>query len=301
MNKYKKVFAAVSVLFVLGFSDIGAGNAYADRCSDDGNGNWSCSHYKRFNYYWCNGYYIPRPVRWQVPEGTPPAGGWPVAFYYAGTQFTDTSHAFERDADAELGMVYETRMIHELLDDPAGSGKKYAVFVADPPASSGWAQFWHTNVVNPYSASCDYDFFPDFFGEIKSGKYGAASQYNMSRRFAYGVSSGGYNTSRMAVTFNSGSSNGNTWKALGVIAASYATCSGSYCSVPGNLPANHPPTKFWHGTSDNIVPIYTMRDYYNALIFQGFTAEKHEHTQGHEGTIDLIGSTGVKLWFDTYY
>ena len=304
MNDHQKktgLLSAVVLTLVAGFFSVKAIPAYADRCSDDGNGNWSCSYYKRYNYYWCNGYFVTRPVRWQIPEGTPPAGGWPVAFYYAGTQFTDYEHAFKRDAGDALGMVYEPQMIHELLDDPAGTGKKYAVFVADPPASSGWMQYWHTNVVNPYWSSCDYDFFPDFFGEIKSGKYGSASLYNMDRRYAYGISSGGYNTSRMAVTFNSGSSNGNTWKALADISASYATCGGSYCSVPGNLPANHPPIKFWHGVSDNIVPIYTMREYYDALIFQGFTTEKVEHSGGHEYTSHVLGSGGVKAWFDAHY
>src|SRR5690606_20839240 len=149
------------------------------------------------------------------------------------------------------------RIIHELLDDPYLTGKKYAVFVADPPASGGWVQAWHTNLVFPYAASCDAQFFPDFFGEIKSGSYGAASQYNMSKRYAYGASSGGFNSSRMAVTYNGGSGNANTWKALGIVAAGYATCSYACGSIP-TLPANHPPTKFWHGQNDPLVPLTTM-------------------------------------------
>ena len=197
---------------------------------------WSCTHNKRFNYYWCGAYYIPRAVRWQVPDGTPPAGGWPVAFYFAGTQPTDTASAFKRNFGEAFGVEYEPQILHELLDDPAGTGKRYAVIVADPPATGGWVQAWHTNVVFPYSASCDNQFFPDFFNEIKSGSYGPASQYNMNRRYAFGISSGGFNSSRMAVTFNSGSGNANTWKALGIVAASYATCSYTCSSVP-TLPA----------------------------------------------------------------
>lgn len=274
--------------------------AEAARCSADANGNWSCTHQKRYNYYFCNGLYGPRPVRWQVPEGTPPDGGWPVVFYYTGTQPTDAKHAFSRNVGDPYGQEYEPQIIHELLDDPYGTGKKYAVFVPDPPASGVFVQFWHTNSVNPYSLSCDYDFFPDFFGEIKSGKYGAASQYNMNRRFAYGISSGGYNTSRMAVTFNSGSGNANTWKALGIVAASYATCAGPLCSVPA-LPANHPPTRFWHGQNDALVPISTMYLYFNALAQGGFTTQKLEHGQGHEFTVDVLGLSGIKAWFDLYY
>lgn len=294
------ILSGVAALpFFLAISLTAPQAALADRCSSDAQGNWSCSHNKRTNYYWCNGYFIGRPVRWQVPEGSPPSGGWPVAFYYAGTQLTDTSHAFARNVGDSYGRIYEPQMIHELLDDPNNTGKKYAVMVADPPASSGWLQYWHTNTVYPYSASCDYDFFPDFFGEIKSGKYGSASQYNMNKRYAYGISSGGYNTSRMAVTFNSGSKNGDTWKALGIVAASYANCGGSSCYVP-TLPSNHPATKFWHGTNDGVVPIQTMRDYYNKLINSGHTAEKAEYPAGHEYTSDVIGAGGVKAWFDQH-
>lgn len=273
--------------------------AHAARCSADANGNWSCSHQKRYNFYFCNGVPVPRAVRWQVPEGTPPSGGWPVAFYFAGTQLSDLSHAFARNVGDSFGRVYEPQIIHELLDDPYGSGKKYAVFVADPPASGGSLQFWHTNAVVPYSISCDYDFFPDFFGEIKSGSYGPASRYNMNRRYAYGISSGGYNTSRMAVTFNSGSGNTNTWKALGILAASYATCSGPLCSVP-SLPANHPPTKFWHGQNDVLVPLSTMYLYFNKLGQSGFVREKLEHGAGHEFTADSLGNSGIKAWFDKF-
>ena len=34
----------------------------ADRCTQNANG-WSCTHTKRYNYYWCGGYYVP----WAVP------------------------------------------------------------------------------------------------------------------------------------------------------------------------------------------------------------------------------------------
>lgn len=289
--------SSIAVLALLGGFAM-SGPVLADRCSADANGNWSCSYNKRYNGYWCNGYYVYRPVRWQVPEGTPPAGGWPVAFYYAGTQPTDFKHAFSREMSEPYGLGYEPRIIHELLDDPFASGKKYAVIVADPPASGGFVQYWHTNSVYPYSASCDYDFFPDFFDEIKSGNYGAASQYNMNRRYAYGISSGGFNSSRMAVTFNSGTGNANTWKALGIVAASYATCSSS-CSVP-TLPANHPPTKFWHGQNDGIVPISTMYTYFNKLVQGGFVTQKLEHPYGHQFTMDNLGASGIKNWFDRY-
>lgn len=284
---------------LLALAGIGAAPpAEAARCAPDGSGNWSCSHQKRYHYYFCNLVPVPRTVRWQVPEGTPPAGGWPVVFYYAGTQLTDFAHAFDRDAGESFGLEYEPRIMHELLDNPNGGGRKYAVFVADPPASGGFIQFWHTNLVVPYSASCDYDFLPDLFSKIKGGTYGPASQFNMNRRYAFGISSGGYNTSRMAVTFNSGS-NANTWKALGIFAASYASCAAALCTVP-SLPANHPPTKFWHGQSDLLAPISAMYTYYNKLVQGGFNVQKLEYPDGHEFTQDSLGPTGVKAWFDQF-
>jgi hypothetical protein len=268
--------------------------AEAARCSADGSGNWTCAKQERDNWYWCGLVYYPRHVRWQVPEGTAPSGGWPTAFYYQGTTPTGTD-SFKALTTDSYGMIYLPQTIHEMLDNPAGTGRKYAVFAPEPPASGVFLQFWHTNSVVPYSASCDYSFLPDFFGEISGGSYGSASQYNMNQRYAYGISSGGYNTSRMAVTFNGS----NVWKALAVISASYATCSGSICSVP-TLPSNHPPTKFYHGTADIIVPISTMRLYYNQLVAQGKQTVKVEHSLGHELTADDLGTGGVKAWFDAH-
>jgi acetyl esterase/lipase len=130
----------------------------------------------------------------------------------------------------------------------------------------------------------------------------------MDRRYAFGISSGGYNTSRMAVTFNakrkwyqscSGWCNQDTWKALAIIAASYATCTGPLCAVP-SLPGNHPPTKFWHGTGDIIVPLFTADAYADALEDDGVPVEFVVHGGGHELNSTMLGGSGVKEWFDRY-
>ncbi|OGB21447.1 MAG: hypothetical protein A3I66_18130 [Burkholderiales bacterium RIFCSPLOWO2_02_FULL_57_36] len=267
--------------------------AAAARCSANAAGDWTCIHQTRdLTFVDKYGISKKRQVRWQVPEGAPPAGGWPVAFFYHPTVPVGTN-PFVVQATAGSGGIYIPKMFHELLDDPTGTGKKYAI-VAPVSAAHFGTNYWDTNVAFTYSGSEDYKFFPDLFGEIISGNFGPASQYNMNRRYAFGMSSGGFNTSRMAVTFNSG----GEWKALGIIAASYATCSAS-CSVP-TLPANHPPTKFWHGTGDFTVPISTMRTYYNKLVAQGIPAEKLEHSGGHVFTADNVGATGVKAYFDRY-
>lgn len=280
-------------LLVLIASMTHAPKAEAARCNSDGS---SCAYQERENWYWCGLVYMPRHVRWQVPEGTPPAGGWRTAFFYNGTTPTDldpfVKHPLLLNA---FGMDFSPKIFQELLDNPGGGGHKYASFAPNPPASGVLTQFWHTNVVVPYAASCDYSFFNDFFNEIKNGAYGAASQYNMSQRYAYGISSGGYNTSRMAVTYNGSS----VWKALAVISASYATCAGPLCSVP-SLPANHPPTKFYHGSLDLIVPMFTMEQYYDKLIAAGKETSRSIHSGGHELSEDNLGYGGVKSWFDSH-
>ena len=283
----------VLALFVIAGSLIHIPKAEAARCSVNST-DAACTYKARDNWYWCGAIYYPRHVRWQIPEGTPPAGGWDIAFYYNGT--TPNGHnPFSGSTADPYGQYYAPQVFREMLDNQAGTGRKYAVFAPEPPSSTTIRQFWHTNSVYPYSASCDNSFFKDFFDEIKGGKYGSASQFNLNRRFAFGISSGGYNASRMAVTFNDSS----VWKALGIVAASYATCSGPLCSIP-TLPSNHPPTKFWHGTADGTVPISTMRLYYDKLIAQGKTAQKVEHSGDHEFTVNELGQTGIKKWFDVH-
>lgn len=278
--------------------------AEAARCSADGSGNWNCSFQERnasFNanngFGTCSGAATTRHVRWQVPEGLPPVGGWDTAFFYNGTVSASSStvNPFVAKTTDSYGAIYMPQILHELLDDPHGTGKKYAVIAAEAPNNFG-TEYWDTNGVKTYSTTRDFCFLPDLFSEVAGGSYGAASQYNMNRRFAFGISSGGYNTSRMAVTFNSQSA----WKALAVVSASYATCSGPFCSVPA-LPANHPPTKFWHGTADATVPISTMRLYYNKLASQGIETQKVEHALGHQFTADDLGPGGIKAWFDAHY
>jgi hypothetical protein len=287
--------------------------AQADRCSVDGSGNMSCSAQYRVNWYSCNGIPFGRGVRWQVPEGTPPSGGWPVAFFYNGTTPADLDpfapSAAERLIAGLFGIEWSPEIIHELLDDPSGSGIRYAVVAPEPPQAAIALEFWNTNIVFPYTVSCDYDFFPDLFSEIKGGKYGSSSQFDMGRRYAYGISSGGYNTSRMAVNFNqkkkwyqscSGWCNEDTWKALAIIAASYATCNGPLCNVPSNLPSNHPPTKFWHGTSDLIVGLWTAEDYDDELQDDQVDTDFVVHGGGHELNSTMVDASGIKAWFDAH-
>jgi hypothetical protein len=278
-----------------------SGAAMADRCKANAQGRWTCT-YQEIKHTFasntgsaCTGANKSRVVRWQVPEGTPPAGGWPVVFYYNGTVFfnSEATKPFTSTSTA-FGANFAEEGLHEFLDDPEGSGRKYAVIAPEAPGSA-FVQAWDTNA-GVYTGKDDYCFLPDLFKSVSEGRYGPASQYNMNKRFALGISSGGYNTSRMAVTFNDHSE----WTALAIVAGSYATCLGPFCTVPKVLPANHPPTKFYHGTADIIVGINTMRPYYERLKSQGIVTEKVEHRKGHQFTEDTVGETGAKAWFDRF-
>lgn len=293
-------FSPLAALFVVGL--LASPLAHADRCSANAQGRWTCTYQERQHSFLgnsesnCTGPQQKRLVRWQVPEGTPPAGGWPVVFYYNGTvlfnseatkPFTSTSTLF--------GANYAEEGLHQLLDDPGHTGRRYAVIAPEAPGTA-LVQAWDTNAGSNYTAKGDHCFLPDLFKAVASGTYGPAGQYDMGRRFALGISSGGYNTSRMAVTFNGDSG----WRALAIVSGSYATCLGPICNVPATLPANHPPTKFYHGTADLIVPIGTMRTYFKRLQSQGIETEKVEHRRGHMFTEEILGEGGVKAWFDRF-
>jgi hypothetical protein len=300
---FKRPMLAMALVGGLTGGLLATGTAQAARCQPNAQGRWICTYQERNHSFpsangllgGCNGAAKIRNVRWQVPEGTPPAGGWPVVFFFQGTvPALDSTRAFDLNSTA-FGAQYFQASLHELLDDPQGTGKKYAVIAPDASVKLGM-RFWDTNQGGNYAAKDDACFFPDLFKEVAGGSYGPAAQFNMSKRFAFGISSGGYNTSRMAVSFNQG----DQWTALAVVSASYATCAGPLCVVPRTLPANHPPTKFYHGTSDPIVPIGTMRPYFDKLSSQGVTVEKIEHKGGHEFTADVLGDTGIKAWFDRF-
>jgi predicted esterase len=91
---------------------------------------------------------------------------------------------------------------------------------------------------------------------------GTFGPLDLTRRFAVGFSSGGYMTSRMAVSYS------GTFRALAIDEGSYATCLSAVCVVP-SLPANHPPTLFLQGGLDPVVPLWTMELYNQALVAQG--------------------------------
>lgn len=144
-----------------------------------------------------------------------------------------------------------------------------------PDALVSGSTFWQTNIP-PWSVlwntSSDHVFLLAIWKAMHDGRFGPLDSRRM---YAMGISSGGFMTSRMAVSYP------GTFRALAVHSASYATCS-ALCLVPA-LPSSHPPTLFLHGALDLIVPRPTMESYRDALL-----RNRHEvktvvdPTAGHE-------------------
>ena len=221
-----------------------------------------------------------REVQYQLPLGTPPVDGWPVVIVYQGSFFPVEFH---RTSLTPFGGYHELKTIKTLLDNG------YAVLAPRAPAEIAWL----TNSAGPatiYEITTDYTFLNNVFQAIREGIFGPL---NAQRKYAVGISSGGYNTSRMAVTWPT------EFKALVIQSGSYATCAGPVCLVPSHLSAKHPPTKFIHGFLDPIVPWYTMNDYYDALLFHGIdTAVVTEPLGGHAWFKD--SPREVLRWFNRY-
>lgn len=187
-----------------------------------------------------------RAVKYLLPKGTPPKKGWPVVFIFQGSFWPVK---FFRNADEVSEIYYEAQTIQELL--------KAGFAVVAPRALAGLA--WQTNAPyfkNNYEDSSDFQMMKNLIKEIKKGALGPL---NSQQLFATGISSGGYNTSRMAIAFP------GKFKALAVHSASYATCMGPICDIPEQLSKMHPPTLILAGEKDKVVNPKTSIAYYEAL------------------------------------
>jgi poly(3-hydroxyoctanoate) depolymerase len=235
-----------------------------------------------------------RPVFYQTPLGAPPAGGWPAVIIFQPSIYWADAHwtGFTMVA----GQRHSTEMIQNLLD--AG----YVVLT--PQAQALGDTVWETNVpltpwLRDWTLSNDHAFLTAIFEDLEDGVYGPV---DADALFATGMSSGGYMTSRMAL------SNPGKFRALAVQSAAWATCLGpldtvdtptGFCTVPDTLPVDHPPTLFVHGTIDVTVGIGTMRDYYDAMIEQGYVAEKIEVAWAGHAFLDP-SPDAIPAWFDRF-
>jgi poly(3-hydroxybutyrate) depolymerase len=199
-----------------------------------------------------------RRVYYALPQGTPPAGGWPVVLMFQGS-FFNAELCFQGNRIEPFGAYYQVLTVEQLLSNG------FAVLA--PQTHLDGVTFWDTDIP-PFSF--DWDLAPDnalmlaIFDAIGDGTFGSL---NPGRLYATGISSGGYMTSRMAVSYR------GKFKALAIQSASYATCPvGPACDVPV-LPTDHPPTLFLAGLLDPLVPLWTVQAYYNRLVAEGIKTQ----------------------------
>jgi len=198
-----------------------------------------------------------RQVHWALPYGTPPAGGWPTVIMFQGSLFTAELTWFGNPA-APFGAYEQTQVVQRLLD--------FGFAVMTPEAHVNGLTFWDTNnvLVPDYLQSGDHQLMLELFRRIGDGTFGPL---NGSRLAATGISSGGYMTSRMALSYP------GRFEALAIQSGSWATCAGPLCDVPA-IPAQHPPTLFLHGALDPIVPLFTMDLYRSKLQAAGVPTKR---------------------------
>ena len=192
---------------------------------------------------------IGRDVHWQLPLGAAPEAGWPSVILFQGSLFA-AGFAWVGAPGAPFGAEHQAALIRALLD--AG----FAVLT--PEVRGEGSTYWDTNVAPwnvAWDSSPDHALMRDLFAEMEAGRFGPL---DLGRLYATGISSGGYMTSRMAVSYR------GRFRALAIQSGSYATCAGAACVVPA-LPEDHPPTLFLHGALDAIVPEAPMRPYARAL------------------------------------
>ena len=190
-----------------------------------------------------------------------PEAGWPAVFLFQGS--TQTAElAWEADADMAFGGIWQARLVAALLD------QGFAVIT--PEAGWNGVTWWQTNTWPCAIAweGCEDDRLMEaMLAAVADGTFGPLDPDAV---FATGISSGGYMTSRMALSYP------GQFRALAIQSASWATCAGVLCALPARLPQGHPPTLFLHGDADVVVPIVTMRAYADRLTTDGVEVERIE-------------------------
>ncbi|MBL8921991.1 MAG: hypothetical protein JNJ54_24290 [Myxococcaceae bacterium] len=195
-----------------------------------------------------------RVVHVGLPGGDPPASGWPCVVLFQGSLFSAERTWSATRADA-FGAFWQTATVAALLD--AGFA------VVTPEVRLFGTTAWDTNLPQwsaRWSEAPDRHLLVALLDAVGAGELGPLDPRRM---YAGGLSSGGYMTSRMALSYP------GRFRALAIHSASWATCGGPLCVLPDALPADHPPTLFLHGERDAVVPIGTMRVYEERLRGQG--------------------------------
>lgn len=239
------------------------GGVTGSRCAE-ALGTLTCEHETRLTR--------GRILHWQVPLGDAPTGGWPAVVMFQPSIYAAELH-WTGVAGGPFGQYYPADTIRSLLD--AG----FAVITPQGQALAGTV--WETNLAvsaDRWELTSDDAMMRALFTDLEDGVYGSI---DVDALFATGMSSGGYMTSRMALSYP------GRFRALAIQSGAWATCVGGLdsandafglanlhaCHVP-SLPADHPPTLFVHGNADLTVPLWTMELYESALSDAGFETRK---------------------------
>lgn len=224
-----------------------------------------------------------RSVAYAVPLGDPPSGGWPAIIYFQPTGVPGDA-AFAATADAAWNQYDLTRTVAALLDGG------YAVVA--PNAEKDGTGAWETNAAQyaqSWAGSPDDLLMQALFSALAAGRFGPIDSAHL---YAMGISSGGFMTSRMAVSYP------GRFRALVNHSGTYATCVAT-CTVPRPLPADHPPTLFLHGDEDSVVPLAVVQPYVDALEAEGHEAKlvRDAHA-GHQWLPE--GPQLIPAWFQSH-
>lgn len=222
---------------------------------------------------------LTRDVYWRPPEGAAPDGGWPAVFVYQGSFFGPSTTWGTVSRELAFGGYQQARLQARLLERG---------FVVIAPAAAGVA--WQTNMTLSWELTSDKVLIDALLADVRAGKYG---RVDVARLYATGISSGGYMTSRMALSY------AGTFRALAIHSASWATCGGALCSVPATLPADHPPTLFLHGRQDTVAPLSAAEPYVRGLQAQGTEVQLVvDDAAGHEWLAD--SPERISAWFEAH-
>jgi len=244
-----------------------------------------------------------RSVDYETPIGAPPPGGWPVVFVYQGSLLSPSNatilapHGMWRVQanDAANDGIYQDYVIDELVTETTILERLLdAGYAVVTPTADGGGFAWDTNFPpwsTSWTGSPDDVFLHALYAAIDAGKLGPL---NSTRWYATGVSSGGFMTSRMAVSYQ------GRFRSLVIAAGSYASCPGGdpTCVVPG-LPADHPPTLFLQGGADPFVPEAEMLVYYDALVNAGLTTQAKVDPNMPHGWL-LTSPDDILAWFEDH-
>lgn len=117
-----------------------------------------------------------------------------------------------------------------------------------------------------------------------------AARYNIDKKriYIYGISMGGFGVFSMLA------------KEPGKFAAAYAICGGSDTKAASKL--LNTPLWIFHGSADDVVPVYLSRDIYKEIVRLGGKLVKYTEYEGvkHNSWENALKEPGLNEWLFSY-